>query len=211
MNNSKSLLKLSVIMTLTLVMTACAVPVAPVPEPPAAEAPTGEAPMPSECANGSVDFTSLQPGATYLVGDFFFDRGAVGVIQPFRHGSSNLYYDGEATVFDQSSQYMETNDGPYLWTNNVNLALGFSSPLNGVSFRFAYFGGTNNLEVNGDSRAFDDFTGVDGQQVGGVDVSVEILATTNNTEGIVTLAGTIQPHQFSVGGQELGIDSICLM
>ena len=96
--------------------------------------------------------------------------------------------------------------GQELAVNNVNLNFDFGRPVRSISLLFGEYGGNLNIEINGDFRNFDNFTDIDGAIIGGVQVSV--INGFGNDAGRLELEGVIS--SFSVGGQELWIDEVCV-
>ena len=213
MNKPLFLCPVTVAVVLALALTACVPPEVPPGQTgePATEEPEGGDSTPTpECLMECVGFRDQTPGSIYHVNDVFQDSGATLVVQEFDWGGGTMTSDGEASVHDQSEGYMEGNqETPYLWTNNVNIDFMFGCPLDGLSFRYAYWGGSINTSVNGDMQDFSIFSDIHGQQLGGVDVTVAVdpAVSSGHEEGVVTLEGRID--SFSVGGQELAIDDVC--
>jgi len=90
--------------------------------------------------------------------------------------------------------------------NNINLAFDFGNPVHSLSLMFGEYGGNLNIDINGDFRNFNNFADLNGQTVGGVQVSV--VNGLGNDRGRLQLDGVIT--SFAVGGQELWIDDVCV-
>ena len=158
----------------------------------------GGEPPPLEC----VDFEDPPLDATFNVGDSFVDSGVTVTGQTF------FWSNGEAT--DGGFARIEEGgraggSGQEVQVNNINLAFDFGVTLPGLTLQFGEFGGNLNLEVNGERRNFQDFAEIDGDNIGGVDVSV--TAGELEEQGSLTLLGDID--SFAIGGQELWIDDVC--
>lgn len=217
-----------IIMILALLLTACAAPGTPQSsqspdlsqsEVPAALPITAEPvattvfALSGECNSEIVvDFEDLELGSTYNVGDIFQDSGTKIVVQAFQWLDGTLTTDGKAIVHGQGQLPMIGNTGHYLFTNNVNLGFLFDFPLNGLSYRFAYSGGNNNLKVNDTLLNFTDFAAIDGTQIDNVLITVTVNpAKSSPIEGVIKLDGSIESVSIGGGGQEFAIDDVCPM
>lgn len=101
-----------------------------------------------------------------------------------------------------------------LHTNNINVQFVPTAPLIAARFRFGWYGGNNNLNINGVHRNLASILNANGMVIGGVQVSIILDAVQPaggrvGTLRMVPLAGvTIQ--RFYVGGQEFFIDNVNL-
>ena len=152
-----------------------------------------------------IDFEDLTLGTQYHVGDTFIDSGVVIAVQKFQWGNLQ-WYDGGYTEVSDNSSGCSGGSGQHMWVNNVNLNFTCASPWEGLSLLFGEYGGNLNIEINGDFRNFENFHDIDGDIIGGVDVSV--VNGFGNDRGSLTLSGTI--NSFAIGGQELCIDDVCI-
>jgi hypothetical protein len=80
-----------------------------------------------------------------------------------------------------------------------------------VGFDYGEYGGTLNLEINGDFRNFDRYNrpppvGVDGAMIGGVQVQVTNRSVAGGQQGHVELVGNVS--SLALGGQELYVDNV---
>jgi hypothetical protein len=150
-----------------------------------------------------VDFEDLSRGATYHVGDSFVDSGAPVSVDPFEWITGEVYTGGHAIVDNGA---LAGGWGLDVNANNVNLAFHFGPGMQkGLFFDFGEYGGTLNIDVNGDFRKFGNFVDIDGLTIGGT--QVKVIGGTGNDEGRVFLFGPV--YDFSVGGQELWLDNVC--
>jgi hypothetical protein len=166
-------------------------------------------PSTAQCQVECVDFDSLLPGSTFQVGDYFKDSGSVGIIQAYRWIDNSLTLDGDMSVFNEDAEYMESNDeNPYVLLKEVNLALVFDCPVEGLHFKYAHWMGGLNISINGDKWCTS-LSKMNGEKIGGAQVTVTTDPTINNghEEGVVMLTGHID--SFSVGGEQLAIDDVC--
>ena len=155
-----------------------------------------------------IGFEDPPLGTEYHVGDTFTDLGAVIVVETFDWGGG-IWCNGScgyAKVSDSSSWCWPGGFGQHMVVNNVNLRIVDDGPWEGLSLLFGEYGGNLNIDINGYHREFDDFHDIDGDTIGGVDVSV--VNGFGQDEGSLTLSGTI--NSFAIGGQELCIDDLCL-
>lgn len=149
-----------------------------------------------------VDFEDVDLGATFGVGDSFVTSGATVRGQTFFWSNGDATDDGFARIEDNGNA---GGSGQDVQVNNINLAFDFGVTLVGLTVQYGEFGGNLNLEVNGDLRNFQDFPDVDGEEIGGVSISVAV--DDDGEHGTLTLRGDIE--SFAIGGQELWIDDIC--
>jgi hypothetical protein len=148
-------------------------------------------------------FESLPSGEVYLVGDSFSELDAQVEVTEFTWSNGIVYAGGQAQVV---SSGLAGGSGQELAVNNVNLDFDFGNPVQSLTLLFGEYGGNLNLEINGDFRNFNNFADLDGQTVGGVQVSV--VNGHGNDRGKLELDGLIT--SFAVGGQELWIDDVCV-
>ncbi|MEA3291118.1 MAG: hypothetical protein U9Q71_02235 [Pseudomonadota bacterium] len=142
-------------------------------------------------------------GTVYNVGDTFTDAGTTIKAEPFQWTGGAWTSGGRATIGNTGEA---GGSGQEVWVNNINLDFGFSVTPNTLFLNFGEYGGNLNIEINGDFRNFADFADIHGANIGTVGVSV-----TNghgHDQGTLLLSGEI--HSFSIGGQELVIDRVCI-
>lgn len=146
-----------------------------------------------------IDFSGVAVGTTYRVGDTFpAPAGVTVTARQFQWRNGQNASDGSARISD-SNQAGGTS--PELRVDNINFQFDFASPPNQVTVRFADLGGNVNLSVNSIFRNLDNLSEVNGQSIGGAQVSV-----TPGRVGILTLTGAIS--SFAIGGQEFFIDNV---
>jgi len=150
-----------------------------------------------------VEFEEPPLGTVYHVGDTFTDCGALITVMPFQWAGGSWTGDGQAEITNAGNA---GGSGQEVWVNNVNLGFDFAVQPNVLFLNFGEYGGNLNIEVNGDFRNFSDFADIHAATIGAVSISV-----TNgfgNDMGTLMLTGEI--HSFSIGGQELAIDHVCI-
>ncbi|WP_062290910.1 DUF6519 domain-containing protein [Nostoc piscinale] len=146
-----------------------------------------------------IDFSGVAVGTTYRVGETFpAPSGVTVTAREFQWSNGQNTSNGFARI-DAGNRAGGTS--PELQCNNINFQFEFAAPPNQVTVRFADFGGNVNLSINGVFRNLGDLVEVNGQSIGGVQVSV-----TPGRVGLLTLTGAIS--RFAVGGQEFWIDNV---
>ena len=149
-----------------------------------------------------VDFESVPPAASYVVGDDFFDSEAYMTLHPFVWSNNTVFTGGVAPV---SHSGMAGGTGQEMNLNNINMGFDFGVPASSLSLHFGEYGGNLNIEVNGNFVNFENFADINGATIGGASLSV--INGLGNDKGKLMLNGII--FDFHVGGQELWIDDVC--
>lgn len=149
-------------------------------------------------------FNDLAPGTQYPVGQVFTTDQKTVRVEPFQWSNGTWTNTGYARV---DGSQLAGGTAPELRTNNANLHFQLNYPLQRLSFKFADFGGNENLKVNNDFRNVGNFLGLHNTTVGGVLVRVTAVQDASSIRGEMVLQGTIQ--EFRVGGQEFWIDDVC--
>ncbi len=147
------------------------------------------------------DFEDLPPDATYNVGDTFVTSDVSITVGIFQWSNGNWTSAGHARVVTGGNAGGLGNE---INVNNVNLAFDFGAPITSLSLAFGEYGGNLNIEINHVFKNFGNFAEIDGQTIGGVNVTV--VNGLGNDKGKLELAGTIS--QLALGGQELFIDDV---
>ena len=149
-----------------------------------------------------IDPTTGLVTSSFGLGTAISDDGLAVVNGEIYVGSTDAI--SQMDVFDRTGTFLRTVSLP----NPVSALGGDDASAVGsvtdLSFVFGEFGGNLNLEINGDFRNFEDFAEIDGDTVGGVDVS--IVNGFGDDQGTLQLSGNIS--SFSIGGQELWIDDV---
>ncbi|MBN1125211.1 MAG: hypothetical protein JXA82_09390 [Sedimentisphaerales bacterium] len=148
-----------------------------------------------------VMFEDLTLGTYYHVGDMFVSAGVPILVQSFEFSNGTWTSQGYTQV---GNGLLAGGSGQEMIVNNVNLEFQFPEVLPGLQLLFGEYGGNCNININGDHRNFANFQDIDGQVIGGVQVSV--TGGAGNETGILRLYGDI--HQFYIGGQEFAIDNV---
>jgi len=161
---------------------------------------------PFEPTSLCVEFEELLLGTQYDVGEGFMEACVAINVERFQWSNKDWYYGGHTKVKDYGRA---GGSGQEMEVNNVNLKFAYYCPWQGLSLLFGDYGGNLNIEINGDFRNFDDFEDIDGLTIGGVDVDVSVTyVSTHDYIGSLTLSGGI--CSFSIGGQELCVDHVCM-
>jgi hypothetical protein len=149
-------------------------------------------------------FNDLAPGTTYNVGSTISTDGKTITVEQFQWANGTWSSSGYAKV---DSSNFAGGSGYELRANNANLNFQLDYPLSKLTFKFADFGGNENIKVNTDFRNVPNFLGLNNTTIGGVHVSVTAVQSTSSIRGEVELEGVIS--WFTVGGQEFWIDEVC--
>lgn len=154
-------------------------------------------------------FTNVTPGSSYTVGDSLSPNGSTVEFKQFQWSNGTWTNTGVATVVVSTNAGGLANE---LNLNNINVRVIPDTPAVYATYKYAYFGGNVNLGVNGDLRNTGRPSDVDGDVVGGCDISV--------TEVPIPFAGGVRGEvdidcpdpvvidMFGVGGQEFFIDGV---
>ena len=147
-----------------------------------------------------ITFEDLTLTDTYDVGDTFTSGGVQITGEEFFLLPSGSTVTGFATV-------QATGDaggsGKEIRLDNINLSFDFGvAPFQGVSLQYGEYGGNVNLEINGVLQNVENFSLLDGLNMGGVIVTV----VDAGTQGAIFATGPV--NSFSIGGQELAIDNV---
>jgi len=112
-----------------------------------------------------VDFEDPPLGTQYKVPDTFTDSGVKISVGPFQWSNGQWTSNGYAQV---EGAGLAGGAGQDIQVNNVNLSFDFYSPIESLSLRFGEYGGNLNININGTLVNFENFSGIDGQNIGGV-------------------------------------------
>ncbi len=156
---------------------------------------------PSGHPYSALDFEDLALWSTWAVADVFRATGIPIAVKKFQRSDGTWADRGLVRVVDGG---MAGGTGHELQLSNANVEITLPYVLRKMSLRFGEYGGNCNIEINGDFRNVDNLSQVNGEVIGGVQVSV--VNGFGSDQGQVHLAG--QVHQFAIGGQEMFIDHI---
>lgn len=156
----------------------------------------------SACCVLSTKFETLPSSTKYHVGDTFSDNGMTFECVEFHLSPTDIYLDGFAEV---STMNRAGGSGQEIYVGNLNLKFDLADPIDHLFIDVGHWGGTVNLEINGTLEIFNDINYINGRQVAGVTVTT--LGGYNNP-GLWEFTGTIT--SFVIGGQEFGMDNICV-
>lgn len=157
----------------------------------------GIPPRPEYCI--AIEFETATLGQTFANGDSYPEAGHTMHFVEFVFSNSTTFGGGEALI-DNMNLSGGTNQD--LGLINIVGLFEFVPPATQITLNYGAHGGSLNLTVNGDFLNFGDITTLGGS-LGGATIS-----TSGTSTGILTVTGTIE--LFSIGGQELWIDSICI-
>jgi hypothetical protein len=149
-------------------------------------------------------FNDLAPGTSYTVGSTITTGGKTITVEQFQWSNGTWSSAGHAKV---DSSNFAGGSGYELRANNVNFNFQLDYPLSKLTFKFADFGGNENIKVNNDFRNVPNFLGLNNTTIGGVQVTVTAVQQVGSIRGEVVLQGPISG--FTVGGQEFWIDEVC--
>jgi len=152
-------------------------------------------------------FEDLPLETTYTVGETFDTVGMFGAVahatmEPFFFVPGQSTSSGFAQVENEGNA---GDEGHELLVNNINLTFTFDAAVSELSIRFADFGGSENLGVNGDLR-IGEINDFDGLNIGGAQVTV--IQDPESNLGTIIVQGAIT--SFTIGGQEFFIDLLRL-
>jgi len=147
-----------------------------------------------------ITFENLTIDDEYFVGDTFVSDGVQITGEEYFWLPTGSTVDGFTKV--QSNGDAGGSDKE-MWLNNINLSFDFGFvPIEGVSLQYGEYGGNVNLEINGDLHNVEDFSLLNGMNIGGVTVTV----VDAGSKGALFAIGPV--NSFSIGGQELAIDNV---
>ena len=150
-----------------------------------------------------MNFEDQVLGETYNVGEFIYARGVkIDVIQ-FEPQAGPPITNGFLSIGNSG---MANGSGKELEMYNVNLKFMFGPSgcvSCGIALLFGDLGGDINLGIDGDLYKADDFSDLVGL-IPDVDLTVVSI---KNVGVLMILKGT-NINTFTIGGQELGIDSV---
>jgi hypothetical protein len=155
------------------------------------------------CKEVCVDFESQPLGSGYKVFDFFTENHVTVSFQTFIESSGAPATKGFAEIQDLGDAGGSGNE---LMDNNINTRFTFPCEVEYIMLRFGEYGGTLNIEINGNFVNFDDFQDINGTIIGGVNVNVPVGGF-GDDQGILELDGKV--NSFMIGGQELILDDVC--
>jgi plastocyanin len=157
-----------------------------------------------------VAFEDLPLDTRYDVNNSFASEGRNFSILKFTGEDGEVIDGGFVEVEDEA---MAGGSGQDLEANNANLEVELPTAVQGIVLRYGEYGGNLNLRVNGDFRNFDAMIEIDGEVIGGADVSVlDLDGELESGPGILDvrapLGGSIT--EFGIGGQEFFVDDVCV-
>jgi hypothetical protein len=153
---------------------------------------------------GCIDFGGLLLNRVYTVGSAFVASGTGITVRSFVWRNGIPTNQGFAQVQNRG---LAGGAGNEMAVNNASLAFSLRGRARALMLRFGEYGGNLNITINGRFVNFNNFADINGASIGGVNVS----ATNGfgNDRGRLVLTGPIT--SFSLGGQELWIDDVCII
>jgi len=149
-------------------------------------------------------FSDQASDAVFNVGDTITTSGTDIAVEQFQYADGTWTSAGSARV--DTSQY-SGGSGKDLNARNVNLRFMFDYPVDKITLKFGELGGNNNIKVNDNFRNVQDLVSLNGNTIGGAQVTVSAVQQGNNWYGDMSIEGDID--NFVIGGQELWLDDIC--
>jgi hypothetical protein len=142
-------------------------------------------------------------------GDTLFEQdGLIAIAREIVYANGNTGF-GNATI--EGTNTVQWLDENFLFMGNNALELNYPDGVQQVCFDFFDGGGEENLAVNGsDVAVLTVFPDVAGLDFPGVDITVSMDSTNNNTflsQGTLCITGEV--FSLTVGGQEFGVDNVC--
>ncbi len=143
----------------------------------------------------NIGFEDLVVSTVYNVGDTFVSSGIPIDVASFQSvmGTARVGNGGLAG-----------GSGNEINLNNVTLIFNYDIPLIHLNLAFGEYGGDVSVMINGVTHVVANLSELDGQVIGGVEVSV--VGGGGNDQGTLSLNGVI--NQFATGGQEYYIDNV---
>lgn len=153
------------------------------------------------------DFSGPAPGSTYVFGDSLTPPGSTAEFKRFQWSSGTWTAAGVATIYATDNAGGAANE---LNLNNINLRIIPDTPAVYATYKYADFGGNVNLGVNGELKNTANLSDIDGDVVGGCDISVTETPIPGGYQGEVDIdcPDPVVIEMFGVGGQEFFIDNI---
>ena len=146
-------------------------------------------------------FDEIQPNTTFPTGSSLIDPGS-GLIFAIEGEP-----DRSATILDQGPPRRSV-----LLLNGVSARLNLVQPVQQLSFRYGYFGGSITIEINGTVRTVDTVMALNGQTLAGVRLTVTPDPGATPSLGQIGLTALDSPiTAFAIGGQEFWIDDVRLL
>ena len=115
-------------------------------------------------------------GAAFNVGDVMTTSGVNIEVERFQYGNGNWNTSGKANIDNRN--YAQ-GSGLDLNAENVNLHPRHGYAVKKIKFKFGELGGNNNISINGDFRNVPDLIGLNGQTIGGSQVTVNAVQQGN--------------------------------
>jgi hypothetical protein len=167
--------------------------------------------------NDLADKTKFGINANQKPGTPIFKKdGVVGYLQEFYPSNSTKEF-GFITVEEKQSLFngqFEEAEGKVLFVSNINLKWIFTSMPKGkvkrVCLNFIDGGGSENFSINGEAvKILSDWGSLNEKEVAkGVKAAVSIKENSDLLQGTICFEGDIDSISF--GGQEFGIDNVCV-
>jgi hypothetical protein len=178
---------------------------------------TSPTPAPPSAATTCESLDSLTLGQQITVtappGNSFQPPSMDIAAHPFTWSSGTTTSNGFARVEDGM---LAGGSGREINVNNIllSISIGFGQTLQKAQLSFGEYGGNLNVSINDEFVNFNNFNDIAGTTIGGVTVNL-LSGGNGNDMGVIEFTGNMIDQsaglgQFSVGGQELYIDDICV-
>ncbi len=160
------------------------------------------------CGGGGtcLEFEGLADSEVYSVEEFdFFEEGEVLFLTgPFFADPETLITTGTVSVSTLNRANFEGQELHF--QNSVVTMLG-AACMDNLSFFFGDYGAEVNLVLNGERAIVDSLSELDGTQLGGVTISVNILSAPGGEVGRLSVSGSVSGME--IGGADFYLDHIC--
>lgn len=152
-------------------------------------------------------FSNMSAGTSFSFGDSLTPAGSTVEFKKFQWWNGTWFAGGGATVVFSNNAGGLANE---LNLDNINMRVIPDTPAISAGYKYADFGGNVNLGVNGDLRNVAQLIVLDGDVVGGCDVSVTETPIVGGVRGTVdiTCDAPNEIDMFGVGGQEFFVDGV---
>ncbi|MCA9149357.1 MAG: VWA domain-containing protein [Planctomycetales bacterium] len=146
----------------------------------------------------TIDFESFRKGTQFKVGETTELRGILIGLTPFYARTALPVRDGVASIGD----VLALGSGQDLLLNNINVQFEFETPLSALSLLYNETEGVSNLIINGQRRIVSNLMLLNGETIGGVQVSITLLRNGYKLD----LHGELS--SLEIGGRQLVIDDV---
>ena len=133
----------------------------------------------------------------------------VASFQPFEWRNETVYRGGHAFISDDP-RFVFEGESNGLWTNNINLHFHFPRAINRISLHYGSWGGNLNIGVREKRiNVGRSIIHLDGKSIEDALFSIYETCDISRCWGKLDITGQ-SIYQFLIGGQEFGVDNICI-